>query len=264
MALTINSWQTEVAHDTEMSAASGTGRDGVDPKTGEAQIVTFTTMASGDRFTLAGITVVATGNVTAQNLEDYFSGRTNGGAIGTLTDATLSGGMIGYDTAQHTDGTKTTFTNTGGRNDSVTLASTDPGGGTDGTNHAIAAAVSTAGTENAGAYGTGVLHFGGSTTRIGVDSSANASQAITEIDAAINGAASERAKYGAYMSRLQHASDNLVNVATNTAASRSQIADADYAAETTELARTQIISQASTAMLAQANQVKQTVLALLK
>ena len=146
----------------------------------------------------------------------------------------------------------------------MTLASTDPGGGNDGTNHAIAAAVSTAGTENAGAYGTGVLHFGGSTTRIGVDSSANASQAITEIDAAINGAASERAKYGAYMSRLQHASDNLVNVATNTAASRSQIADADYAAETTELARTQIISQASTAMLAQANQVKQTVLALLK
>ena len=66
------------------------------------------------------------------------------------------------------------------------------------------------------------------------------------------------------MSRLGHATDNLNNVATNTAASRSQIADADYAAETTELARTQIISQASTAMLAQANQVKQTVLALLK
>ena len=72
-------------------------------------------------------------------------------------------------------------------------------------------------------------------------------------------------KYGSYMSRLQHASDNLpTNVATNTAASRSQIADADYAAETTELARTQIISQASTAMLAQANQVKQTVLSLLQ
>ena len=99
---------------------------------------------------------------------------------------------------------------------------------------------------------------------IDITSSDNASRAITEIDSAINGAASERAKYGSYMSRLQHASDNLTNVATNTAASRSQIADADYAAETTELARTQIISQASTAMLAQANQVKQTVLALLK
>ena len=135
---------------------------------------------------------------------------------------------------------------------------------TDDGNAVSVAAVSTVGTENAGAYGTGVLHFGsGSGARIRVDAG-NASQAITELDAAINGAAAERAKYGAYMSRLQHASDNLVNVATNTAASRSQIADADYAAETTELARTQIISQASTAMLAQANQVKQTVLALLK
>jgi flagellin len=55
-----------------------------------------------------------------------------------------------------------------------------------------------------------------------------------------------------------------MNVAQNTAASRSRIADADYAKETTELARTQIIAQAGTAMLAQANQVKQTVLSLLQ
>ena len=64
--------------------------------------------------------------------------------------------------------------------------------------------------------------------------------------------------------RMSVISNNLANVSTNTAASRSRIADADYAAETTELARTQIISQASTAMLAQANQVKQTVLSLLQ
>ena len=100
--------------------------------------------------------------------------------------------------------------------------------------------------------------------RIGLDTVTLAGIAITQLDDAIDGAAAERAKYGAYISRLQHASDNLQNVSTNTAASRSQIADADYAAETTELARTQIISQASTAMLAQANQVKQTVLSLLK
>ena len=58
------------------------------------------------------------------------------------------------------------------------------------------------------------------------------------------------------MSRVQHASDNLANVSTNTAASRSRIADADYDAETTKLARIQIILQASTAMLAQANRVQ--------
>ena len=100
--------------------------------------------------------------------------------------------------------------------------------------------------------------------RLVISSAEGAAIAITNLDKAINGAAAERAKYGAYMSRLQHASDNLASISTNTSASLSQIADADYAVETTELARTQIISQASTAMLAQANQVKQTVLALLQ
>jgi len=100
--------------------------------------------------------------------------------------------------------------------------------------------------------------------RLVISSAEGAAIAITNLDLAINGAAAERAKYGAYMTRLQHASDNLANVSMNTSASLSQIADADYAVETTELARTQIISQASTAMLAQANQVKQTVLALLQ
>ena len=95
-----------------------------------------------------------------------------------------------------------------------------------------------------------MLFYGSTPTRIDITSAANASQAIAELDRAIDGAAAERAKHGSYMSRLQHAADNLTNVATNTAASKSQISDADYAVETTELARTQIISQASTAMLA--------------
>jgi flagellin len=91
-----------------------------------------------------------------------------------------------------------------------------------------------------------------------------AAKVITQIDKAITAAASERATYGAYINRLEYAQDNLMNVAQNTDASRSRIEDADYAAETSELARTQIISQASTAMLAQANQSKQSVLALLQ
>ena len=84
------------------------------------------------------------------------------------------------------------------------------------------------------------------------------------IDAALDGALAERAKYGSYLNRLQHAADNLMNVSTNTSTSLSRIADTDYAEETTELARSQNITQASTAMLAQANQSKQTVLALLR
>ena len=97
-----------------------------------------------------------------------------------------------------------------------------------------------------------------------ISSATNAAKAVAELDTLITNVAAGRAKYGAYINRLEHASDNLRNVAQNIDASRSQIEDADYADETSELARTQIIAQASTAMLAQANQVKQTVLALLQ
>ena len=84
------------------------------------------------------------------------------------------------------------------------------------------------------------------------------------IDTAIDNLAAELAKQGANINRLEYAQDNLMSVAANIDASRSRIEDADYADETSELARTQIISQAATAMLAQANQAKQTVLALLQ
>ena len=99
---------------------------------------------------------------------------------------------------------------------------------------------------------------------IDITTSTNAAALVKQIDTAVTAAASERAKLGAYINRLEYAADNLANVAQNTDASRSRIEDADYAEETSELARTQIISQASTAMLAQANQVKQSVLALLQ
>ena len=93
---------------------------------------------------------------------------------------------------------------------------------------------------------------------------AMASKSITEIDVVIGDVSSQRATFGAVSNRLTHAVDNLTNVKTNSEASRSRILDTDYAAATSELARTQIIQQAGTAMLAQANQLPQTVLALLQ
>jgi len=87
---------------------------------------------------------------------------------------------------------------------------------------------------------------------------------IDTLDTAISGVTTQRATFGAVMNRLEYTVDNLANVSQNTSASMSRIADADYAAETTELARTQIIQQAGTAMLSQANQQAQSVLALLK
>ena len=91
-----------------------------------------------------------------------------------------------------------------------------------------------------------------------------ASKSIVEIDVVIGDVSSQRATFGAVSNRLTHAVDNLTNVKTNAEASRSRILDTDYAAATTEMARTQIIQQAGTAMLAQANALPQTVLALLR
>ncbi|WP_396435133.1 flagellin [Limnohabitans sp.] len=87
---------------------------------------------------------------------------------------------------------------------------------------------------------------------------------MRELDVALNRISTERAGLGAVMNRLTYAVDNLANVSQNTSESRSRIMDADYAKASSELARTQIISQAATAMLAQANQQPQSVLQLLQ
>jgi len=112
--------------------------------------------------------------------------------------------------------------------------------------------------------GEGVFKNDISEDGISLDTSEDAAGALEIIDAAINGINTQRASYGAAMNRLEYVVDNLANVSQNAAASRSRVEDADYAIETTELARTQIIQQAGTAMLAQANQSAQSVLQLLK
>lgn len=106
--------------------------------------------------------------------------------------------------------------------------------------------------------------YGIDISSIAIDTDVGANSAIAALDTAINGINAQRAVFGAGMNRLEYAIDNLTNVSQNASASRSRIEDADYAAETTELARTQIIQQAGTAMLTQANQQAQSVLALLK
>ena len=99
---------------------------------------------------------------------------------------------------------------------------------------------------------------------IDIGATGNHTTTLHGLTSAIDNVNTERAKIGATINRLEYAVDNLANVSQNTSASRSRILDADYAAETTELARTQIIQQAGTAMLSQANQAAQSVLSLLK
>ena len=101
-------------------------------------------------------------------------------------------------------------------------------------------------------------------TDLDITSQVAAGQVMYAMDAAISAVNTQRASLGASMSRMEYAADNLQNVSQNTSAARSRVLDADYAAETTELARTQIIQQAGTAMLAQANQSQQAILSLLK
>jgi flagellin len=171
--------------------------------------------------------------------------------------------------------------NSGGTGLSISLNSASsfttaaPGAGV----NALTAAGITAGAS--GATGTGgVFQVGANagesiavsigavnTTTLGTASlnlTTNASAAITQLDVAIKSVSTTRATLGAYQNRLEHTINNL-NVATeNLTASESRIRDTDMAAEMTNFTRTQILTQAGTAMLAQANQAPQQVLQLLR
>jgi flagellin len=102
------------------------------------------------------------------------------------------------------------------------------------------------------------------TSALSVSSTANARASVDKIDTAINTVNTQRASLGAISNRLDSTISNLTNISTNLEAGRSSIQDADFAAESTSLAKSQILQQASTAMLAQANASKQGVLQLLQ
>jgi flagellin len=111
--------------------------------------------------------------------------------------------------------------------------------------------------------------FGGNSTglkvaEVNVTTQLGAGMAITAIDHAINDVAASQARSGAFQNRLDAAVSILAEQSENTQAARSRILDTDYAQETTALAKAQIVQQAATAMLAQANQQQQSVLALLQ
>ena len=97
-----------------------------------------------------------------------------------------------------------------------------------------------------------------------VDTQSTANSAIDLLDTAIEKVNKQRATFGSASNRLEHAVDNMTNIQNNAEASRSRIEDTDYAETTSELAKAQIIAQAGTAMLAQANQSSQSVLSLLR
>ena len=301
MELNLKTWVPSVAVDMQAlnpdgydvaggKSVSGAAKaDGLDSRNAtEKTVITFRDLALNESVTIGGLTLTAKGaaglsaDIVAKvfsgidsttllsdlnGLGDLSSSGTNDlGLFSVASGTTAFASTVKYSSPAYTpSSTSVTFTST------EALKSVDDlivSGG-------IAKKVVTQGVTatgestlqaNESAYGDAVLYWNknGTPTAINIDTVANSEFAIDQLDKAILGVATERAKYGAFMSRLEHSSDNLLNVAQNTDQSRSRIEDADYAVETSELARTQIISQASTAMLAQANQSKQSVLTLLQ
>tara|TARA_B110000027_G_scaffold13665_1_gene13159 strand:+ start:2938 stop:4329 length:1392 start_codon:yes stop_codon:yes gene_type:complete len=297
LALNLNSWRPTVAVDAAMSV-SGSGKNGVDDRLPEQTVVAFVsaTTHSGSQqiYAVGGLTATFTNTtggsktLTAAQIaaiyENLEAGATAGSiaAIGSAPGVgqpyegftlVYTGAFTGFNSSAVHDLSKVTFTSIdqGNVTDLVANRGHLPISGAAGS---VTTTDGDADNINQSAYGAGIFYAGGNLalgggtplapTALNLTSVTNATAALSELEKALDGASAERAKYGAYLNRLEHAANNLSNIAMNTSASLSQIKDTDYAQEAAELARAHIISQASSAMLSQANQSKQTVLALLR
>jgi flagellin len=236
------------------------------------------TIALDDNATVAalasGKTMTFTDGTTTLSLSlgDVQENNTRGGVItaADVTQAELANGMNALVAA--TSNFKGTFAASGVADTGLVVTErTGFGGGTavftlngEGVTLVNSAAMDS-GTPGAaaGVMGADLSAFK-DTASAGAGTNVEDAGVLVKIDNAIKGIATARASIGASVNRLEYTVDNLNTTIMNTQAAKSQIVDADYASETTELARTQIISQASTAMLSQANQQAQSVLALLK
>jgi len=271
---------------TELGSASGTYR-GVSFQVGAQASQTIDinmknfTFTSSDTPTGSSVTTIALGSATAADDATHFQATIGGtnvdvtfaamsaapsAANATATAASLQAGLSKY---SGLEGVKvaavgTTITITDAAGNAVSNVSFKKADGT-------TAATDTAKfvtTLNNAAAGTAAIPSGAVFTVAlagsAIDTKANANTSLTALDTALASVSSERAGIGATINRLTYTVDNLTNVSQNASASRSRVQDTDYAKASTELARTQIIAQAATAMLAQANQSQQSVLALLK
>ena len=173
------------------------------------------------------------------------------GSNGTLLLSRKDGGAISITSFSSVGRTQGTWTPSAGQGDAYSLT---------GNGRVAGATVTSVGSSGSSTGGGADFPV----SEVSVETQEGATAALAVLDAAISYVNAERSKLGAVQNRLTHTIDNLSNVVTATQASRSRIQDTDYAKETAELARAQIIQQAATAMLAQANQQPQSVLALLQ
>jgi flagellin len=241
--------------------------------TTESSAVTFgSALTAGESVTFGGLTYTSTANTTTAQLATAFASLANGATTGGQTaTGTYSGALSGFTTGAASGSSVTAISTTPATNvtnldvtanristSTLTLATTRPEGITLGGAAGLTATGQTVGyTASQATPGAGV-------STVDLSTVAGSQAALNTLDKAINTVTDSRASMGAYQNRLTAAISNLETSSMNLQASRSRILDTDYAKETTNLARSQIIQQAATAMLAQANQSAQSVLALLK
>ncbi len=216
-------------------------------------------MSASDANTVLAAAGVASNVGTFTSGVSYISsGAANSGVL-TITDH--RGTATTVPDADAADTASTTFTGSALERVStsaITLSTTRADGITLGGAKGLSSTGQTAG------YTASVATLGAGVSSIDLSTSAGSQAALTVLDKAINTVTDSRASMGAYQNRLAASISNLEISSMNLQASRSRILDTDYAKETTNLAKAQIVQQAATAMLAQANQSSQSVLALLK
>lgn len=222
----------------------------------------------------AGAAVAVTANVASVNDLQSLADAINAQASTTGITATSTGGAIQLTQSEGYDIALTTFANGTAGNQSMNLtgasgaaATLTEGGNVDGV---VGGAVSFQSSSNFSidAVDASILAANASSltsvASVSIATAVGANTAIDTIDAALTFVDDTRADLGAIQNRLESTISNLQNVSENLSAAKSRIVDADFAAETAALTRSQILQQAGTAMMAQANQVPQAALQLLQ
>ena len=233
-----------------------------------ANTVPFATME------VSGTTGILTFNENATTLNLVLGKTTATGAAGAASSITIDATADLQTAVDAINGTDGAGTDEHGYTASIVAA---PGGGSlagtiklvQGTSHADLTQTSLADLIDNGANGVGAIAkqqpaSAGPAQDMDVKTAPKALEAIVAIDGAIKTVNIQRSELGAVSNRLSHTINNLTNISTNLSAAQGGIEDADFAHETTMLAKNQILQQASTAMLAQANASKQNVLSLLQ
>jgi flagellin len=225
------------------------------------------TISGGATLTFAAKTTASTTSVVT-NVSNSSGANVLAAGAGTLAFTTIdtsNSSSRNNDITVTVDGTRAVF-NTYTDGEAKGYAITNDAAGKIGFAHALIQKL-----EDAGMTGVttsvdaaGVISFSKGGQAVDVTTATSSRAAIATIDNAIRTIGSSRAALGAVSNRLDNTVSNLTNISTNLQAGRGRIEDADFAAETTNLAKAQILQQASTAMLAQANAAKQNVQSLLQ